>query len=309
MIPITDRHLWEACGLAMEQDIADLTAQSCNHRFSEDFHESIRQMQEKSSDKHAAKISRPLWRFLPAAAMIALVCLAGFRLLDLAPFRMGSPGPGYGKGAEEAAGQEAGTDRKEVGEYATDTETTGAAEGAMQDSEEIPGGAAVEEAAGEEAGRPDLETEKELIRDGIDNEKDGGTLPESAQSQTDSSTDDSASRKENGTRNENPSENGTSVRTVNLLSITYYASTHILALELRNDSDKTIDLENTWMLFNSDGDTVNTEANTSGLSNPSRLYPQKTATLRCILPDGDRPEGEYTLELEDREIILSFSFP
>ena len=111
----------------MEQDIADLTAQSCNHRFSEDFHESIRQMQEKSSDKHAAKISRPLWRFLPAAAMIALVCLAGFRLLDLAPFRMGSPGPGYGKGAEEAAGQDARPDRKEVGDsgMASTTKKTG----------------------------------------------------------------------------------------------------------------------------------------------------------------------------------------
>ncbi len=307
MIPIIDRHLRDACGHAIEQEIVELTSRPCAHCFSETFHESIQQMQEKTTQKRTAKFSvlrsRPFRKFLPAAAIIALICLAGYRLLDLVPFRMGSAGRNYSEKAEETSGPDFAAGAEDGGEYTMETETAEAAKETAPDSEEVPGGAMAGESAGEEDGYPDVSSETKIFRENGD-ETDGGALPESADSK-----DDSVSRKESGMNNEEHSKNKTQNGAVQLLSVAYHDSTRTLELELQNDSDETIDLENTWMLFNADGDTVNINTASPELANPTELRPQETSSIRCILPDGALPDGEYTLELNDEEHTLTFVLP
>lgn len=298
MIPITDRHLWEACRLAMEQDIANLDAEPCIHCFSENFRESIQQMQEETSQKHAAKSTilriLPLWRLLPAAAMVVLVCLAGYRLMELAPFRMGSSSPDCAQ-ITESAGQDAGAGMDDTTEYAADTETAGAAEGSSGNPDAAAGEAAAE------SGETDMETPDISLEKKTDLEEsaDQEAAPESAENRTAASQE---GENESGVK-----DNGTS--DLVLLSAAYEASTRILELELRNDSARAVVLENSWMLFDADGETVNIETIDPEPSHPSRLAPDKTTVIRCILPDGELPEGEYTLDLDGGETILTFSFP
>ncbi|HCT91296.1 MAG TPA: hypothetical protein DF613_07945 [Lachnospiraceae bacterium] len=298
MIPITDRHLWEACGLAIEQDIAELETQPCSHRFSDAFRDSIRQMQKQTGKKHTIKKTdgrtRPLWRFLPVAAVIALVCLAGYRLLALAPFRMGSSGSDYGQ-SSEAAGQEAGAIAEDTEEYTMETDTAEPAEGAADGRDEVPGGTMDTD----DSGNADEYTEK-ATEEAVNDEAGEEAELASAEKQTTESANASSAKKDSHAENKENSE-------LLLLSVAYHSSSQILELEIRNDSARTIILGNSWMLFDADGETVNIEI--TDPSRPSRLAPDQTATIRCTLPDGELPEGEYTLDLDDGENILTFSLP
>lgn len=318
MIPITDKHLWEACKLALEQDIADLETQPCSHDFSENFRSSIQQMQEKTDRKHTARSSflriRPLWRLLPAAALITLVCLAGYRLLELAPFRMGSAETGYSNSSEEA-GQEAGACMEDTETYTMETDTAETTESA-EEPKEADGGAPEE--SGEPAGEAAAEKESNTADDGAavssdkesnaeegmlttENDSQEGNLQESAEERAGASAGSSTSKKDSSAASE---ENAKLL----LLSVAYDPSGQILEIELQNDSSRSIILENSWMLFDADGKTVNIEA-VNQLPLSSRLAPGKTAVVRGMLPDGELPDGEYTLELNDGDYTLTFSYP
>lgn len=289
MILITDKHLWEACGFALEQDIAELQSQPENHHFSKSFRAAMERMQ-RQADKGQIK-KRPVpWcsplftRFLPAAAMLMLITLAGYRIMTLGLFRTGSSGPGYDNTVNEFALQETGPEDA----------ATGAAEDTMPafPKEEIP------EMAADQSPAKDLPSEaatEEAVRDS--GSEGAEAVPEDVIEE--GVTDDN-------TTFEKESKKSSSV---SLRSVAFDDSSNVLELEIQNNTNMTIILDKGWMLLDVSGNTVPIVTDDPDLANPFRLLPRHTDTIRCILTEGELLEGSYSLKLEDGENSMAFTYP